>query len=212
MFFQDRVDAGKKLAEVFIKSKKNFSGFQVVGIAKGGVIVASEVAKALNLPLQAICVRSLEKEKESIVVSSLGTAVIFYKRSDKKPRLVLDASKLRYKGVLKLMGEIREKVVFYNNGFSFKHKEKIVLCDDGLVSGCSVLATIHGLRKNGVQEIVLGIPVIPPWFRGEDLEVVAWRRSNYNLPTGHYYFEFLDTLDEEVVETVKQCRQAVVAV
>ena len=209
MFFQNRIDAGKKLAEAFLKSGKDFSGFEVVGIARGGVIVAAEIARELNLPLHSICVKEMQTEKKSVVVGSFGNAVIFMGDNRKNQRFVSDVSKLQNKNLLSLMREIRERNTLYNDGEVFEPGKKIILCDDGLVSGNSAFSAISLLRCNGVEEITLGIPVVPPWFIKQklDFEVITWRVSTFNFTTGYFYFSFPDTSNKEVINAVKENKQ-----
>lgn len=210
MFFQSRIDAGEKLAGAFLKSGKDFSGFEVAGIARGGVIVAAEIAKKLNLPLHSICVEDLETENERAVVSSFGTAVIFSRGDKKNQRFVSDVSKLQNKNLLNLMRKISEKDVLYNDGKVFEPGKKIILCDDGLVSGNSAFSAIHALRCNGVEEITLGIPVVLPWFMKQELdfEIITWRVSTVNFTTGYFYLgSFPDTSDEEVINAVRENRR-----
>lgn len=212
MFFDNRVDAGKKLAKVFLDSGKDFSGFQVIGIARGGVIVGAEVAKELGLSLKAICIKSLETKTELIAVTSLGTAVIFCRKGEKAPRFVKDISTLKIRKLSKVIEELKGREVFYNNDIAFESGNKIILCDDGLVSGHSSFSAIYAFREKGAEEVILGIPVVPKWFTQQnwDFEYVTWRKSSGNFRTGLFYKEFEDTPDEEVVQAIRERKSAAV--
>ena len=79
MFFNDRTDAGQKLAETFRKLNRDFSGYEVAGIAKGGVIVAAPVAEALDLPLKSLVVDDFADKdgKQLFVVTSFSSGLVF---------------------------------------------------------------------------------------------------------------------------------------
>ncbi len=76
MFFDNRTDAGLKLVQAFREDSRTFEGWTVIGLARGGVPVAAEVARELELPLHALCVDDLKLSDNSgkLVITGLGTA------------------------------------------------------------------------------------------------------------------------------------------
>lgn len=213
MFFENRSDAGRKLADILLK-KGGFSQWVVIGIARGGVIVASQISEALGIGLKAICVEEFSSQKGFLVATSLGSGH-FYPNSDEEDGMfVPDVSALQLNGksdrFAKFLESLKQRSMLYNDGHEFRPEaERVILCDDGLVSGMSAFTAIDSLKMAGIQEIVLAIPVVPPWLlkSGIKAEIVTWRITTMENPaTGMFYKEFNDTPDGDVIESVRKAK------
>jgi len=213
MFFKDRTDAGRKLAQVFLALGRDFTGWEVVGLARGGIVVAHEVAKALGLPLQSLLVDDLRTAQGTWMVSSLGPGM-WIADSDSKYVFVDDISSVQTGEVSELLSEVRRRDTSYNNGNPFRVPDRVILCDDGFVSGRSALVATKTLLYAGAQEVVLGVPVVPPWAMESNAwsEVVTWRVTKLRNPTsGIFYFQFADTPDADVSAAVADSNQGVLS-
>lgn|GEM_PF-2178950 len=210
LFFENRTDAGQKLAEVMVKSEKDFAGFEVVGIARGGVIVAQPIATALGLPLQSMLVDDVALQNTKLTATSLGNGLLYTfkvpaeevgsKQVDLKPTWVEDVSQLELEGLEEFWTEFQERSQRYNNG-PFRPGSKIILVDDGLVTGTTLRIAAQALYQHGVEEVVAAIPVVLPWIKTAkfDFELITWRVSTMKrAATGMFYYNFEDTPDEEV--------------
>lgn len=214
MFFENRADAGLRLARVFLDLNRDFSGWEVVGIARGGVIVAAQIAEALKLPLQALYVDDFFVAEGKLVVTSLDTACLFPRKgtAGAKTTFFPEISTIGIGGISEFAEEVLAKGRRYNNGQACSLGKRIILCDDGLVSGHSALAVIRTLKHNVVEEIILAIPVVPPWLmeKGSGFEIVTWRVTTLrNAKTGMFYYNFEEVPDEEVVRAVQTARERV---
>lgn len=199
MFFSDRREAGRQLARV-VASRGDFSSWDIVEIARGGVIIANEIAMTLGAVPKAICAEDTRIYGKTILVAtSLGSGTVFNSVVDGNPG--------------EFIGQIREikELKGFIDDIDAKHDrligleprtygKKILLCDDGIVSGRSVMATINSLRDAGTEEIVVAIPVVLQWVsRQKDFPFITWRVTTMTRPaTGIFYRSFEDTPDQEV--------------
>lgn len=203
MFFDNRLHAGQRLTKTILDSGRDFSDYQVVGIARGGVIVAQPIAQALGSHVHAICVDDFKVGGNKMAtVTSLGHGAI---HSMGEMLMVSDFRCIDYPGFSEFRQALDDRHVLYNGGSDFVPGEKVLLVDDGIVSGESAIIAAYSLRQQGVSEVVLAVPVILPWVAKANLgfEVLAWRISTLkNAATGMFYFEFNDVPDEQVVKVV----------
>jgi len=218
MFFEDRSDAGKRLAETIARQSINLSGYSIVGIARGGVPVAEQITERLTLPLTAICVeeRKLADGEKIVFTTSLAMdSFIFSKgRLVELSQTALPASSASQ--VEELIRTTYEKGVFYNNGEA-RIGAEVMVCDDGLASGKTVVVASHALRKAGAKKVILAVPIMPPWALRDDSfvrasfeQIIYWRQTTLTNPSvGIFYWKFEDTPDEFVVNSIWRNRQKV---
>lgn len=208
MFFQNRVDAGQQLAESLRTSGRDWTGWSVVGIARGGVIVGAEIARALSLPLDALVIDDTVLEHGTMVMSGAGTSVWFPNHpTAERPISVIRGTTPEL--AAEFLG-IQDRQRTLNGDHDFVFPRRALICDDGFVTGLTADAAIRVLRGLGTTEIVLAIPVIPPWASEERVgcPIVTWRVTRLHNPTsGIFYFSFSDVPDDEVVTAVQERRE-----
>lgn len=207
MIFNDRKDAGIKLAHT-LAQRGNFLGWEVVGLARGGVIVGAEIARTLSLPIASLSADDCHDGTHSLTVTGLGN-IIEWPSSEEEGearKILTDLGPLRSKKeVAKTITRVMEKQTLYNLGREVNVSgKKVILCDDGVVSGRSALSAIDALRHAGAEEIIFAVPVVPPRFPEEinSCEIFYYRRSRASFATGMFYFEFEDVPDEEVRQAI----------
>lgn len=209
MFFKDRIDAGRMLAEAIQETGRDFSGFNVIGIARGGVIIAEQVAKQLGLGMQAVVAEDLDTKKGTYVAVSVGgDSTYFFSahyRQGNDTKLLDDVTKERLAALTKLATDKHRR---FNPEEPEIRNQPVLLCDDGFVSGKTVKAVVKALRDYGIKQIIVAIPVIPAWVPNAheiDFEILTWRLSTLANPTtGMFYFSFEDTPDQEVIRAVTE--------
>jgi putative phosphoribosyl transferase len=201
--FTDRRDAGRQLARRLV----DFAGRDdviVLGLPRGGVPVAFEVAHALGAPLDIFTVRKLgmpgHEELAIGAIAPCGVRVI--------NREVLQ----RLPGAERILDEItedeqrecerREKV--YREGrpaLALKGKT-VILVDDGIATGASMRAAVAGVRKMDVARIVVAAPAGAPETCEELIreanEVFCLIQPTDFFAVGEFYADFPQTSDEEV--------------
>lgn len=206
MFFKDRREAGTKLAEIVLNSGVFSSQWDVVGIARGGVIIADEIAKVLNTKPKAICVEDLRIAGNALLtISSLGSGVIFTDGPDGQMGVFIpDLTRFETLKTRELVKNVNDKHLRLAGSLTAYGKQ-VLLCDDGIISGQTLLTAFQSLKHSGVSEIAVAIPVVLPWVVNQNnFRVFTWRVTKMTRPTtGMFYNSFDDTEDAEVIEILQ---------
>lgn len=160
--FVDRREAGRSLAALM----RRFAGRRdvvVLGLPRGGVPVAYEVAAALGAPLDIFTVRKLGvPEHEELAMGAIGSGGAFVLNPD-----VIDALRIPYGAVVRVAErerkelERRERLYRDHRAFPELTGKTVILVDDGLATGASMLAAISALRQNDPECVVVAVPVAP---------------------------------------------------
>lgn len=205
MRFFDRRQAGQQLAVAldFLKDRDNVV---VLGIPRGGVVVAYEVAKALGVPLDILITRKIgapdNPEFALGAVASDGTVVIdrlIVDQLDIPADYILDEIRHQHEEIERRMQMFRGE-----RPYPELKGKVVVLVDDGVATGSTVLASLRALRQREPAELILAIPVGPPEtvarLAEEADRVVALETPEPFWAVGRFYIRFDQTTDEEVVE------------
>lgn len=161
--FQDRYDAGHKLAEKLAQHAK-FSNLLILALTGGGLAVASEVAKTLNAPLDIFLVRDmpapgLENLSMGAVVS--GGVTVYNQdvtRSYGIPNHQIDAVAERERKTL----EGLEQSYHPNRPLRDPENKTVILVDDGLATSVMMADAATGIRELGAIQVILAIPTTTP--------------------------------------------------
>lgn len=207
MIFEDRIDAGERLAELL----KEHAGPDtvVLGIPRGGVIVAEVVATTLGVPLDVVVPRKVGAPGNS----ELGLGAV-------APGVrVLDPWLIERLGVTEEYlereiaaeeAEMIRRLRAYRGDrppLELAGKTAIVV-DDGVATGGTAVAAIRWARSQGAGRVVLAVPVAPPQtmerLRHEADEVVALATPEPFFAVGEWYRRFDQTSDEEVVAALRR--------
>ena len=197
--FADRADAGRQLAAA-LESERGADAV-VLGIPRGGVVVAAEVARALGLPLAAAVVRKLgapAHEEYAVGAIAEGVRVLdsdAVRRAEVTPQQ-LDAVEDRERAEL-----ARRLQLFGGSPVTVAGRTAIVV-DDGVATGATALAACRALRAQGAARIVLAAPVAPADWHPDPAAVdvfVCPHRVRDFWAVGQFYRDFAQTEDAEVV-------------
>lgn len=210
--FEDRRDAGRALAQV-LRHGREWKDAIVLGLSRGGVPVAFEVARSLSLPLDVLIVRKLgapgHEELAMGAVASGGTRVVNEPvvRELGISEEALDAA--AHRETLEL--ERREKA--YRDGEPPAPIEgrTAILVDDGLATGASMMAAIHAVRPKA-REVIVAVPVAAPAtcdeISREVDEIICVSKPERFMAVGMFYRNFEPVTDEEVRALLAAARGA----
>jgi predicted phosphoribosyltransferase/predicted alpha/beta-hydrolase family hydrolase len=204
MEFLDRRDAGRLLAAQLqpLRSERPI----VLALPRGGVPVALEVARVLGAPLEILAVRKLgapgNPEFGIGAIAEDGTVVLdrTVARRVGMTRRLLEAT------MDTEVQELRRRVLAYRDGRPRLpvRGRTVIVVDDGLATGLTVLAAVRALRNQGAGRIVVAVPVGARESVarvGEEAdEVVCLTIPNDLFGVGHWYRDFAPVSDAEVLE------------
>ena len=200
--FRDRVDAGRQLAErlAFLRGQD----VVVLGLPRGGVPVAFEVAEALNAPLDVIVVRKLGVPfQPELAMGAIGEGGARVLDADVCRRARISEDDLR-SVQRREREELDARVARYRRG-----RERVdvtgrvaVVVDDGIATGSTARVACEVARQLGAARVVLAVPVGPSRtlreFPEAD-EVVCISAVSRFLAVGYHYLDFSPTSDEQVI-------------
>jgi len=207
--FINRVAAGRALAEQ-VKSSVKDTNILVLALPRGGVPVGFEVARALNADLDVFLVRKLgmpgEEELAIGAIASGGVRVLNHELIQylRVPENVIEEVTQREQREL----ERRERLYRDGRPPAAVKDRTVVLVDDGLATGASMLAASRALRPQGARRILIAVPVAAHQtcdeLRKEVDEIICAATPHPFGAVGIWYDDFSQTSDEEVRQLLEQ--------
>ena len=161
--FRDRADAGRRLA-ARLEHLRGREGLLVLGLPRGGVVVAEQVAKELGAPLDVLVVRKLgfpgHEELALGAVASGGAIVV---NDDVLAVAGLDDAELRRRAAARLtvVEEMEQRLRGDRPPLELDGRV-VVLVDDGLATGATMRVAAVAARRAGASEVVVAAPVASP--------------------------------------------------
>lgn len=206
--FRNRTEAGRQLAE-------RLSGYQgredaiVLGLPRGGVLVAYEVAQRLGLPLDVFVVRKLGVPGyEELAMGAIASGNVSVLNQDVMRALPDSEAILEMVRAREKMELERREILYRQDRPALNLRGHVaILVDDGLATGATMRAAAAALRKQGVAKIVVAVPVGAPEtcreIEAEVDETICAVRPAFFHGVGQFYEDFSQTTDEEVRELLK---------
>ncbi|HEX6257598.1 MAG TPA: phosphoribosyltransferase family protein [Euzebyales bacterium] len=211
MRFTDRRDAGRRLAERLTPLRAETP--VVVGLPRGGVPVAAEVAARLQAPLDVLIVRKLGCPwQPELGMGAIGEGGARVLNHDLIARLGVTAAELDVVAARE-QAELARRVRAYRGTTTRVPAagRVVIVVDDGIATGFTARAAITVLRQQGAQRVVLAVPVAPPEtveeLRGVADDVVCLQTPAWFSGIGAFYTDFTQTSDAEVRRLLAQARQ-----
>lgn len=212
MIFGDRVDAGRRLAEK-LRAYANREDVVVLGIPRGGVPVAFEVAAALNAPLDVFLSRKLgvpgQEELAFGAVATGGVRVL-----DQELIEAVGISKQEIEQITqKVRAELERRERVYRGARPPLNLEgKVaILIDDGIATGSSMRAAINALRQLKPARVVVAVPVAPlstcNRLKSDVDELICVHMPESFYAIGQFYADFSQVADEEVTNLIHRAEQ-----
>jgi putative phosphoribosyl transferase len=198
VLFHDREDAGRQLARVL----EQFRGPELVvlGLPRGGVVVAAEVARELDAPLDAIAVRKvghpLQPEYALGAVTPAG-GVFVRDRSSLSEDELGDAIRAAQVAAGKL-----DRALHPSETPLGLAGRRVLAVDDGLATGATMIAAVRSVRASGAAEVIAAAPVAAaqsaPTVRAEADDAVFLHELDHFWSVGSWY-EVFDQVEDDVV-------------
>ena len=203
LVFRDRRQAGALLGEAL----SAFAGRQdvlVLGLPRGGVPVAAEVARALDVPLDVLVVRKLGAPgREELAIGAIAEGGVRVLNRALVANLGLDPREIDV-----LAGreerELERRVRIYRGGRGPLPVENrtVIVVDDGVATGATMRAGLQALRVRGAARVIAAAPVgaadSVDALREDADEVVVLETPGWFQAVGQWYEDFGQTSDEEV--------------
>lgn len=206
--FSNRNNAGRELAKALEKFKGE--DVLVLGIPRGGVIVAVEVAKQLKAPLSLIIPRKIRApqnpelaigavaEKEKVILNNELVNAL------KVPDEYIQAE-VQYQ--LKEV-ERRRELYLGSKKLPDITGKTVIIVDDGLATGYTAWAAVEAVKARQPAKVILAVPVGPPdtvrWLSKQVDELICLATPEPFFAVGQFYEEFSQVTDKEVIEKIKE--------
>jgi putative phosphoribosyl transferase len=210
--FPNRAEAGRRLAES-LSAYRGCDDAIVLGLPRGGVPVAYEVARQLGLPLDVFVVRKLGVPGyEELAMGAIASGNVSVLNEDvmralPNPEAILEAVMAQEKVEL----ERREAHYRQDQPALVLRGRIVILVDDGLATGATMRAAAAALRKQGVAKIVVAAPVGAPETCQELAlevdEMICAIMPAFFHGVGQFYEDFSQTSDEEVRELLAKAKE-----
>ena len=213
MIFANRAEAGRSLAWR-LQKYANRSDVVVLGIPRGGVPVAFEVAEGLHAPLDVFLLRKLGVPgHEELAFGAIASGRV--RVLDRQTLLALSISSQDIEAVT-----AREQRELHRRELAYRGDrpalsvtgQTVILVDDGIATGASLLAGIRALQQLRPAKIVVAVPVAPPAacerLAYEVDEFVCVAAPEHFRAVGQFYDDFSQVDDEEVIEMLSRNHHA----
>jgi putative phosphoribosyl transferase len=207
MLLENRAAAGRELGGLlgFLRDNEPI----VLGLPRGGVVVAAEVAAALDAPLDVVLVRKIGVPgSPELALGAVGEGAVVVGNQD-VIRAVHPTQEAFERALAVERAHLAHRATLYQpvrHPLPVKDRT-VVLVDDGIATGATARAAIQVLRARGAAQIVLAVPVVarstlPALFDVAD-RIVWLRAPNRFRSVSGWYADFTEVGDGEVMELLK---------
>lgn len=207
MIRTDRQEAGKLLSEKLehVRGTKAV----VLGLARGGMVVAGVIARALNLPLDVLVIKKIPSPASAeFALGALApdnVQVIHWKVAH---RTGADEDYIKTQNA-ELNDQIKQKIILYRKGrkpLDVRGKT-VVVVDDGAATGATIEVAVKWLKQKKAGRIIVALPVAPREIIGkikpEVSELIVLETPENFSAVGQFYKDFPQVEDEEVVKLLR---------
>ncbi len=213
MLFRDRKEAGQKLAQ-YLAGLANRPDVIVLGLPRGGVPVAFEIARELKAPLDVFLVRKLgvpgHRELAFGAIASGGVRVL------NAP--VVKALGITQETIEQVAAEEQQELQRREQAYRGGLPEQplagriVILADDGLATGSSMRAAVAAVRQQQPARVIVAVPVGAAATCNElqqeaDAVVCAYAPEGF-MAVGQWYWNFTQITDEEVRRLLEEAHQS----
>ncbi|EYE88652.1 phosphoribosyltransferase [Fervidicella metallireducens AeB] len=199
--FKDRNDAADKLYEII----KNNEFQNIVGIPKGGMVIAKIIADKMHIPYTGILTKKIGAPwNKEIAIGAVSITGEYYLNEKIIERYNINKSYLKSEIESKIEYLIKQNEKF---NYNIPSNKSVLIVDDGIATGYTVWAAVKTLKTKG-NEVYIATPVISQ--EAHDLLKNQCKEIFYNIidsdliAIGFYYKDFSDVTEEEIIDLFKQ--------
>ena len=207
--YLDRYEAGIILAK-YLKEYANQSNVIILALPRGGVPIGYEIAKALSIPLDIFIVRKLGVPgHEELAMGAIASGGVVVFNDSLMRELNLEQSAVDAVLATEQRELERREILYRGNRHSPELQGKtLILVDDGIATGATMIAAVKALRKHQPAAIIIAVPVAAQ-STCEEMESLVDKIICPLTPINFYavglwYEQFTQTSDEEVIELLNQ--------
>jgi putative phosphoribosyl transferase len=210
--FKDRLAAGKVLSSTLCKYKNDRDGVTVIGIARGGVIVADPIADKLNAEFDIIVPRKLRSpyNSENAIGAIMHDGSLYLDRSTVQTQDHNISNEYIEMEKSEQKKEMERRLGIYRP-YSREYKitdRTVILVDDGIATGATMIAAARWIRKQEPKQLIIGVPVVPKQvlerLKEEVGEIEALRTPSDFKTVEQYYQYYAGIPDEHVIQIAKR--------
>ncbi len=202
--FEDRRQAGRLLGRQL--KATSLSSDLIIGLARGGVVVAAEISNVLGTPFDVLVVKKIgSPATRELAIGAVAPEGILYVDEDMMSITGADETYMKSRASV-LTEEIRQTTALYRgrkNPVSV-NRRTIVLTDDGAATGATMYAAIRWAKKNKAKKIIVALPVAPPEIAAKLQtfvhDVIVLEKTADFGAVGQFYRDFAQITDEEVIQ------------
>ncbi len=213
MIYKDRQDAGRRLARELARYATERP--VILALPRGGVVVAAEIASALNAPLDLVLVRKIGVPFQPEL--AMGAVV-----DGRHPHIIRNDDIISLSGISEEafnrvceaeLSEIdrRRKLYLADRPREDVKDRVVIVVDDGIATGATTRAALEAIREGKPRKLVLAVPVAPAHsleeLSGLADEIVCLQSHEPFYAIGLYYDDFRQVSDSEVIGILSEARR-----
>ncbi|MBZ9634432.1 phosphoribosyltransferase [Clostridium sp. FP1] len=210
MMFLDRMDAGEKLADSLYKFKDE--DVIILAVPRGGIAVAYDTIKRYGLKWDLIIPRKIgAPHNKEFAIGAVSVDGSYFLNNDYVKMIGISQDYIENE-VSEQTREIKRRMQEYRGVDTFPEVKgkTVIIIDDGIATGFTILAVIKAVKKQGAKKIILAIPVGPretiEEFKELVDEVICLYIPEKFYAVGSYYENFKQVTDEEVFIIMNELR------
>jgi len=218
--FKDRIWAANVLAEslkdIIKKETRNKNELVVLGIPRGGVIIASVIATKLDASLDIIIPRKLRApHNEEVAIGSIMEEGIAYLSTDLVKTLDISSEYIE-KEKAEQIEEIRRRTALYrqqqaNLQSKSSSQSTVIIADDGAATGATIIIAARWIRKNhSPKKLIIAVPVVPKQVvkllknEADYVETITTPSTSSFKSVSQYYQDFTEVTDQQVIDILSK--------
>lgn len=199
--FRDRADAGRQLAEVL--QTRGYVRPLVLGIPRGGVVPAAQIARLIGGELGVVVARKLRApDQPELAIGAVTPDGVAWVNEPLARAAGANKAYLEREQAVQAAEAARREAAFDGGKRGPLTGRTVIVVDDGIATGATAIAAVRSMKAAGAGHVVLAVPVGPPLtldlLRREADEVVALQEVEDFWAVGQFYTDFEPVEDSEV--------------